>query len=350
VAAGVSDHLVTFRSPDRDRVSLGLQHQYLDAGGFVRLGSPGRLALVGASFSLDHSTPDAVGSIVTDSGVFQDTAGVLDGLYETERMSRVNLLLGYRQANFLRVTGFDALSGPQDVQRGVQFGVTLGRSVPVAGADADATYLGLNLYAGAGSATSFIATEVVGEGRRLEAADRWDAILMSGRLAWYLKPHTRHTLMGSVEFGAGQRQPTPFQLTLGDRRGGARGYRKAELGGGRRLVGRLEERWRLGNFRGTADLGVAAFTDVGRLWPGDVPLGVKTAWLPSAGVSLLAAVPPGSRRMWRVDVAFPFRREAGATWGIRVYNEDRTRAFWIEPSDLPRNQERTTPLSLIWWR
>jgi hypothetical protein len=350
VAAGVSDHLVTFRSPDRERVSLGLQRQYLDAGGFVRFGSPGRLGLVGASFLLERSEPDQFGSVVTDSGVFQDTAGVLDGLYETERISRVNLLLGYRQANFLRVTGFDALAGPQDVQRGVQIGVTLGRSLPIAGTHADATYLGVNLYAGAGSAVSFIATEVTGEGRRLGGSDQWDSRLLSGRLAWYLKPHARHTLMGSVEFGAGNRQPTPFQLTLGDRRGGARGYRKAELGGGRRLVGRLEERWRLGNIRGTADLGVAAFTDLGRLWAGDVPLGVTTGWLPSAGVSLLAAVPPGSRRMWRMDVAFPFQREAGATWGIRVYNEDRTRAFWVEPSDLPRNQERTTPLSLIWWR
>jgi hypothetical protein len=114
-------------------------------------------------------------------------------------------------------------------------------------------------------------------------------------------------------------------------------------------VGRFEERWRLGNFRGTADLGVAVFGDVGRLWAGDVPLGVATDWLPSAGVSLLGAVPPRSRRMWRVDVAFPLQREAGARWGIRVHNEDRTRAFWHEPSDLPRNQQRTTPLSLVGW-
>lgn len=349
VAAGVSDELIPFRSPDRDRVSLGLKREYVDLGGFVRLGVPGRLALVGTSFSLERATPDARGSIVTDTGVIADPSGVLEGHFGPERMTRLNLLLGYRQVNFLRVTGFDALAGSQDVRRGVQLGVTVGRSLPWAGSPGGATYTALNVYAGAGSATSFIATEVLGEGRRLAASDDWDALLWSGRLAWYLRPHVKHTIIGSVEVGSGERQPVPFQLTLGDRRGGARGYEKAEVGGARRLVARLEERWRVGNIRGTADMGIALFTDVARLWAGDVPLGITTGYRPSVGIGILAALPPRSRRMWRVDVAVPLRREDGARVGIRVTNEDRTRQFWQEPADLRRNPDRTTPLSILGW-
>ncbi|HSA55777.1 MAG TPA: BamA/TamA family outer membrane protein [Gemmatimonadaceae bacterium] len=349
VAAGVSDQLIPFRSPELGRVALGLRREYVDLGGFVRLGAPGRLALVGTSFSMERVRPDRVGSIVTDTGVIGDPSGVLEGRYVPEQVARLNLLLGYRQVNFLRVTGFGALTGPQDVRRGVQLGVTLGQSLPWSGSSADATYAALNLYAGAGSPTSFIATEVLGEGRRRQARDEWDALLWSGRLGWYLKPHAHHTIEGGIEFSAGSRQPVPFQLTLGDRRGGARGYERDEVGGGTRVVGRLEERWHFGTLPGTADLGVALYSDVGRLWAGDVPLGETTGYRASVGVGLLAAVPPRSRRMWRLDVAVPLRREAGAGVSIRVTNEDRTRAFWVEPSDLRRNPDRTTPLSVVGW-
>ena len=87
----------------------------------------------------------------------------------------------------------------------------------------------------------------------------------------------------------------------------------------------------------------------GRGVAGDVPLGVTTGYRPSVGIGILAAVPPRSRRMWRLDVAVPLRRQDGAGVGIRLTNEDRTRQFWHEPADLRRNPDRTTPLSVLGW-
>jgi hypothetical protein len=130
-------------------------------------------------------------------------------------------------------------------------------------------------------------------------------------------------------------------LALGDLRGGVRGYEDAELGGAARLVGRLEERWRVGNIRGTGDLGIALFAEAGRLWAGDVPYGQATGWMPSVGVALLAAVPPRSRRIWRLDLGIPLSDAPGGQWGFRITNEDRTRGFWTEPNDLRRNRERS---------
>jgi len=63
--------------------------------------------------------------------------------------------------------------------------------------------------------------------------------------------------------------------------------------------------------------------------------------MPSLGVALLAAVPRRSRRIWRLDIAFPLERKAGAQWGMRLTNEDRTRSFWNEPNDVRRNRERS---------
>jgi hypothetical protein len=348
-SGGASDDLIAFRSPGEPRVSLGLRRQWADAGGFLRVGVPGRLGLVGASVSSERAMPAASGVLVTDTGLVPDATGALDDRYQPYRATRINLLLGYRQVNFLRVNGFDALTGAQDVRRGVQIGATLGRALPASDSPRDEVYAAVGMYGGVGSRSSFAGLEVLAEGRRDQRRDEWDGLLVSGRLAWYLRPHSRHTLISSLEYGAGLRQRLPFQLSLGDRRGGVRGYDRAELGGGQRFVARLEERWRVGNIRGTADAGVALFADVGRLWTVDAPLGRNTGYKPSVGVSLLGALPPRSRRLWRLDFALPLRPEAGARFIVRMTSEDRTRTFWLEPNDLRRNHERSAPLWMLQW-
>lgn len=340
VAGGLSEILVPFRSPGQDRVSLGVERQYFDVGAVARLGEPGLLAIVGGSLSLEHGVPGVEPVVVTDSGLIPDEGLDLRGRYDRYRSARLNLLVGYRQVNFLRVSGFDALAGTQDVRRGVQAAFTFGHGVPLEGADRQEVFLSGNLYGGVGSAASFAGLEVMAEGRRVAGGD-WEALLVSGRFGTYIRPHPRHTWEGSLEYSAGHRQWLPFQLTLGDPRGGVRGYEKAELGGAARLVARLEERWRLGNIRGTGDLGFATFAEVGKLWAGDAPYGQTTGYLPSVGVAVLAAVPRRSRRIWRLDVGVPLERSAGARWGMRLTNEDRTRSFWNEPNDVRRNRERS---------
>ena len=91
----------------------------------------------------------------------------------------MNLLLGYRQVNFLRVSGFDALSGAQDLRRGVQASLSIGRGFPRGNADEDLFVSG-NIYGGVGSAVSFAGLEVMAEGRRMSTGD-WEALLVSGR-------------------------------------------------------------------------------------------------------------------------------------------------------------------------
>jgi hypothetical protein len=341
VAGGATEFLVPFRSPDQQPVSLGVRWQFVDAGAVVKLGEPGLLAIVGGSLSFERGAPIGQPVMVTDSGLVlvPDSGAMFRDRYDAYRSSRVNVLLGYRQVNFLRVSGFDALAGTQDVRRGVQAAFTVGRGLGLAGGSKEEMFVSGNLYGGVGSAVSFAGFEMLAEARR--KGGEWEDVLVSGRFGTYFRPHSRHTVTGSVEYSAGHGQWLPFQLALGDSRGGVRGYEDAELGGAARLVARLEERWRVGNIRGTGDLGFALFGEAGKLWAGDAPYGRTTGYMPSVGVAVLAAVPRRSRRIWRLDIAFPLKREAGAQWGMRLTNEDRTRAFWHEPNDVRRNRERS---------
>jgi outer membrane protein assembly factor BamA len=53
------------------------------------------------------------------------------------------------------------------------------------------------------------------------------------------------------------------------------------------------------------DLGSAVFVDAGRTWTGGDPFGRDSPVLVSAGAGLRVAFPPGSRRTYRLDFAFP---------------------------------------------
>lgn len=349
VAAGSAEDYIAFRSPGRPRLSLATRRSFADVGGVVRVGRPGRLGLVGGSLSSEHVGVDAVPVYVTDSGLRADSNPALLDRYRSRQANRLNLLLGFRSVSFMQVTGFDALTGRQDVRKGVQIGTTLGVGVPNGAPSGERFYAALDVYGGVGTPTSFAAVQWRAEARRADSSDVWDGFLTGGKAAWYLRPHSRHTVTTSLQWGSGWRQAVPFQLAVGDRRGGIRGYEHANAGGGRRVVARMEERWWIGSFRGTADAGVAVFSDVGRLWARDAPLGSNSRTLSSIGIAVLAAVPPRSQRLWRVDVAAPLRRDYGARWEVRFSNDDRTRTFWQEPNDLHRNRERSVPASVFLW-
>ncbi len=68
---------------------------------------------------------------------------------------------------------------------------------------------------------------------------------------------------------------------------------------------------------------------------------------PRAGA--LGAVPPRSRRLWRVDFAVPLGTDPNKRFEVRITNEDRTRVFWREPRDVLSARERTVPSSLFTW-
>lgn len=351
VAVGSAKEYARFlRRGDAPASSLMLDRRYMDAGAILRIGRPGLLGLVGAQLSFEENSPSRVPVLITDTGIVADTTTVLVDRFDRAQSARVSALLGIRRLRFLRVTGFDALSGPQDLRIGIQAGATLGRSLPSSrGVARDEMYAGFSGYAGMGNQWSFAAIQADLEARRPASLGSWDDVISDGRAAWYIKPHPRHLVMADLRWAGAWGARIPYQLAIGDRRGGLRGYEAVRVGGARRAVLRVEERWRVGSFRGTADAGVGIFADAGRVWAGDVPLGLDTGIRPAAGFSLMAAVPPRSQRMWRVDIAFPLDARDGARLGVRVANENRTRIFWQAPPDIRRVRERAVPQSIFSW-
>jgi hypothetical protein len=96
-------------------------------------------------------------------------------------------------------------------------------------------------------------------------------------------------------------------------------------------------------------MGVATFADVGRQWAGDVPFGTTTGVKASVGVSLLAAIPPRSARVWRADLAFPLSTGANARWTVTFTNADRTAFVFRNARDVAEGREITVPSSIFAW-
>jgi hypothetical protein len=347
--AGSREDYRYFRRPDQNSAAVMLQRNYGDIGGVVRIGPPGKLALLGGSVSYEDELPQSQPVFVSEGDTRPDTSTVLVDRYERHSVTRINLLAGLRDIRYLRVNGFESLDGNQDMRRGFEIATVLGRGVGLFGGMEKDIFASANIYAGAGTPVAFAAIEGTIEGRRHSRSERWDGVLGSGRFATYFKPAPRHTLLTSFEWSGGWKQRIPFQLTLADKDGGPRGYRDSWLAGGRRAVLRLEDRIFVGHMKDFASVGVAPFADFAKLWRGDVPFGVNTDINAAVGFSILAAVPQRSQRMWRLDIAYPLDRESGARLRVRLVGRDFGRVFWKEPGDVNRNRERSIPTSVFNW-
>jgi hypothetical protein len=286
--------------------------------------------------------------IVGREGLVVDSDSTLRNRYESHRIVRGNLLWGVRDIRFKSMTGFDALTGTQDVPIGFQLGTMFGRSLAVLGSQDDDIFVAGDIYIGAAGDRSNFRLQARGEGRHSNDSGLWDGILTSGRMAQYLKPTSRNVLVASVEWSAGWKQRIPFNLSLSDASAGVRGFRNLPLVGGRRVVGRAESRWVVGPLGSVGDFGVATFGDVGKLMPGDVPFGSSSPYATSVGFSLLAAVPQHSARLWRMDVAMPIHGNTGGI-ELRFSGTDDTKFFFREPADVERTRELTVPSSVFKW-
>jgi hypothetical protein len=347
-ATGERAEYVPLLRENVDAPALRIQRSFTDVGGIIRVGAPGRLSLFGASYTREYDSGDNEYVRVTRNGLVRDTTLLTDSIHPY-RSGRINGLWGVRNIHFLRVTGFDALSATQDVREGFQLGLLGGRSLAVLGSENDDIFVSGDMYVGVGSPLTFAAVQVQGEGRQDYNSNRWDGILGSGRAALYQRMTLRHTVVVDGEWSGGWRQRLPFQLTLGDERGGVRGYRDSQTGGGQRVVGRIEDRWYIGRVKALADVGLAPFFDAGRLWAGDAAFGVNTPVRSGTGISLLVAVPPRSKRLFRLELGYPLSHDPHAKFEIRMSVADLTRVFWDEPSDVKRSRESTVPASIFNW-
>lgn len=344
------DYLRLRTDDDDATLTLPLRQVTWDVGGVVRVGPPGRTFLGGGVLTGERVLPDRATVLVTDTGFVPAPPADVDAgsQYVAARSVRANAVGGFRNIRYRPARGMDALSGQQDLANGVQVGLIVGRSIPRLSPDDDG-FVATHVFAGIGGERSYAAFQVDGEARREFGGDGdWDAILGSGRAAWYFKPARVFTSMASVEWAGGWRARFPAMLELGDREGGVRGFGDADLAGARRGVVRLEERWFAGPVRGRGDLGFAVFADAGKVWAGDAPFGVTTPVAASVGLSVMAAVPVGGQRLYRADIAIPVRGP-GSGVELRFSANDPTRAFWETPDDIIRARAAAIPQRIFGW-
>jgi hypothetical protein len=336
---GEDDDYVRFLRPVGDLPYESVKRKFASLGGVARVGHPGFLLLAGASLSYDS---EKIGStvVVTDSGVvpFGQTLPVLPA--PPQSATRANLLLGGRAMRFLPVEGFDALTGVQDLRIGVQFGGQIGRPLHLDGIGTDDFFASGDIYAGWGTPQVFTGTEWVFSGRKSGAG--WDGRLISGRSAAYFKPLKSATSIISMEYTGGKDVRVPFQVPLGASASGLRGFRDSYDAGGSRLIFRVEQRQAIARPRGFADVGALVFTEAGRVWAGRVPYGITTPWRASVGTGLLISIPPKSRRVYRLDVAYGLNPDLRSSrWDFRLTSGNFTRIFWQDPDESRRARERS---------
>ncbi len=280
--------------------------------------------------------------IVSDSGIV--TADVPDAAAPYSYSAvRAGALLGFRSARHVFVRGFDALSGSQDLTRGVD--ATAFAAQWLSGDDDHTTaqrdlLLGVSAYAGHARETELLAIQASGEVSVGESGGGWRGALLGARGAWYVQPSPDHLRVVSAELAGTWHSRLPTQLSFSDNATGMHGFGNAQVGGAQRLIVRTEERFTLGHPWDRGDLGAAGFVELGKLWAGDAPFGVTTGMQASIGVSLLAAMPRGSRRLWRVDFSVPLTHAGEPSkFEFRASIGDHTRTFWREPPQLERARE-----------
>lgn len=329
--------------------AVRVDREFQDVGAVGRIGKIRNLKLLGASISRELVSigPDAVQ--LTDQGFFPAVDFETPTAYHNQDVTRLNALLGIRQLRFVRVSGFDALSGVQDFRVGIQTGMLVGRSVQWLGARDHDTFVLGDIYAGYGNKSSFIGVQTLTEARRDRTRNQWEGVLTSGRLAWYVKPAEKQLTLTEVLWSSGSQVRVPYQLSFADPEGGMHGYLRSRTPGAHRVVGRVEERVRIPSRYTVADFGAAMFVEAGKLWGGNVPYAMGSPVRGSVGLALIAAVPPKSRRLWRLDFAMPVGGDPYAGFEVRFSNGDRTRAFFQDPPDMRRARERAVPTGIFAW-
>ena len=287
-----------------------------------RLGEAGRLTILGLGISRDdldfgrfEEGPEAVRNrdFANTEPAPPELSAPVAPQTRGRSATRLNFLLGQRNLRFERRAGLDALRGVQDVPVGGEVSLTLGRSFGFLGPDSeteDDDFFGrIRVFGGLAPGRWVLAGSVGFEARRIfdGPQEGWRDAIGEFDVYTYWQPLAlpRHTLFARISGAAGWSMTVPFQLTLGGPFN-LRGHGLDHAPGGRRLMGSFEDRIYLGSpAGGLFDLGLTAFLDVGSVWRGDTPFGGDSGFGASAGAGLRLGFPGGTRRVIRIDLAFP---------------------------------------------
>lgn len=347
--AGEVAGFTELQHPDSATHAVRFERRYADAGAMARIGPPVRMALLGLVVS--HERETVAGHVTAFAPDGTPLGGRDMGAATGYASTRINAFGGYRSIEFVRVEGFDALSATQDIPTGVQAGVVVGRGLdrPVDGGRGRELFLAADVYAGRGDDDDATRVQLRAQGARAAGSGDWGRVFATGSVSQVYKPSVRHTMEASGHWALAWHPGLPVQLLLGARNGGVRGYDHARAGGGRRASVRLEDRHLLGKVGTVGEFGIAGFAEAGRVWRGDAPFGVTTPVSTAIGLSVLAAVPARSARLWRVDLAFPLQGRSAGRLELGFSNGNRTSVFWREPRDMASVRGRAVPASVFAW-
>ena len=343
-----SDEYFRVERPSLEPLALGMTNRNWDAGALLRTFGTHTVGLLGGAITGRRFEPAAAGIVIDDTGLRADTGVTLAGRFTPFRVVRIGALSGVRRVSFQSVNGFDALVGSQDVMSGVAAGLFAGGGISRFG-ERD-IFLSSAMYAGVATRNALLATLAAVEGRRDPSGGDWNSVIGSARTALYWGSAPGAVLVISDALSGGVRSRLPLQVSFADRDGGLMAYRRSSLAGARRNIAHAELRWSGESMMRRADVGFAAFSEIGTLWAGDAPYGVN-ATRATVGVSLLAAYPTRSKRLYRADIGIPLTRSGDGMGRIEVRfsSADRTQGFWVEPEDVARARTGTEPSRLFAW-
>lgn len=315
--------------PDHDSLShlvLPVEEGGWEISAARRFGVPGHLLVLGGGLSKDWVRTDPVtnASGVVDRDfdapveVDPELSAPLAPQQADRTTTRINLIAGIRRVSFVQRRGLDVLRGLQDVPVGRELLLTAGRSL----SDPEDFFSRVELFGGFAGRRSVGQLHATLEGRSVAGPEPSSRDLLAEIHAFLYRsfdgplPQTL-VLRGAVQ--AGWRIEGPFQLTLGGA-DAVRGLREDAFPGGRRVIVSLEDRVTLpGPFRDLVDLGLTFFGDLGRMYPGGVPLGTDSGWQGAIGTGLRVGFPAGSATVIRADLAFPLGTDVPTGPVLRIH-------------------------------
>tara|TARA_B100000686_G_scaffold75139_2_gene81028 strand:- start:52364 stop:54193 length:1830 start_codon:yes stop_codon:yes gene_type:complete len=249
---------------------------------------------------------------------------------QDQRVTRVNLLLGQRNIQYIKRNGLNGLKGSLDIPVGREFDLTVGKGVSFLSTNdmqnEKDLFFSLRGYGAIAPGGWILTSSFALQGRKIADSPQsgWHDLL--GEFDFYAswKPEVtpRHTLFARISGSGGWKTTTPFQLSLGGF-STLRGYRLGYTPGAKLLVATIEDRIYLGSpGDGLMDIGMTGFVDLGSMWAGDVPFGSDSGLQASAGAGIRIGLPSGSKDVVRIDVAVPINGPtafSGPTFRITAY-------------------------------